>query len=145
VGGGSVTKTDGFGNFTPCSVPAGTTMRYGIEVPFQGRTAAQTGAQFASALEQDFTRAGYRLTASGNAFTTRKGGVRVTLKPLGSVQSGPMASLTVVTDCFNAGNAATGILQHYGGAHSDHYRASQASASPLPTGFPWDSGQSTKG
>ena len=141
VPGDSVIKVGGNGNFVPCSVPAGTTIRYGVEAPFQARTAAGKGTRFARALEQDFSRAGYPLTASaGGTLSARRGSVRVTFKLLGTGSSGPMASLTLVTGCFDAGSAASKILQHYGGATSDQYRDAQAPASPMPTGFPWDSG-----
>jgi hypothetical protein len=143
---GSVTKAGGTGNFVPCSVPAGTTIRYGVEAPFEGRTASETKAQFARALEQDFSHAGIKLGASAaGPLSARKGNIQVTLKPLRSLATGPYASLTVVTSCFDAGSAARRILQRYGGADGDLYRGQQAPASPLPSGFPWDSAQATSG
>lgn len=135
--GDSVIKTDGTGNFVPCTEPAAATIRYGIEVPFSGRTATQSDAEFARAMQQYFARAGYRLKATGNnAMTTHTGNVSVRFTMLRRLKSGPFASLTVESGCFDAGKAASGILQHYGGASGDDYPQSQASASPVPTGFP---------
>ena len=135
--GNSVIKTDGTGNFVPCTEPAGTTIRYGIEVPFSGRTATQTDAEFARAMQQYFARAGYRLKASGdNTLTTNTGNVSVRFTMLRRLKSGPFASLTVESGCFEAGKAASGILQHYGGASGDSYPQSRASPSPVPTGYP---------
>lgn len=135
--GDSVIKTDGTGNFVPCTEPAAATIRYGIEVPFSGRTATQSDAEFARAMQQYFARAGYRLKASGNnAMTTHTGNVSVRFTILRRLKSGPFASLTVESGCFDAGKAASGILQHYGGASGDDYPQSRASASPVPTGFP---------
>jgi hypothetical protein len=135
--GNSVIKTGGTGNFVPCTEPAAATIRYGIEVPFSGRTATQTDAEFARAMQQYFARVGYRLKGSGdNTLTTDAGNVSVRLTMLRRLKTGPFASLTVASGCFDAGKAASGILQHYGGASGDDYPQSRASASPVPTGFP---------
>jgi hypothetical protein len=126
------------GNFVPCTVPAGTTVRYGVGAPFVQRSAKAPEAPFAAAIEAGLRRAGWPVKqATGGGLATRRAGVQVLLKvfpPTGGM--GATASLTVQTGCVNVGNAAQPILSHYGGAEGDDYRQQRPGTSPMPTGFP---------
>lgn len=136
----TVIRTDGFGRFVSCSGSgtASDSLRYGISGAMSALNAKQELTRFTGLVLSKFATAGWTLHSSGqnssgqNVYTASKNGVDSTLRTF-KTNLGPGASLTVEGGCVNAGSAGSAILSAYGGSGADRYRASETSASPIPT------------
>jgi hypothetical protein len=134
--GNGYTKSGADGAFTQCGASSGNSVAYTVHLLVGPRVGGTPPGQFLTALASHLNAVRWHLSQSGGTYrATRNSGAQVELGPPPPSLSETAASAVVKSTCTDVGAAATDIVTAYQN-HSDHYVASQASASPVPTGFP---------
>ncbi|WP_328331776.1 MULTISPECIES: hypothetical protein [unclassified Streptomyces] len=128
-----------FGRFTECTDRnAKNSSMYEIYAPIIEGDKKESDAEFLASLKSKLSAAGWDLRSSGKkAYSSTVHGVTLVIVPLkGEAGQGPRASLWTRSECIPVGNAKKELLHDYGSQSSDKYDPKDASASPVPTGFP---------
>lgn len=100
------------------------------------RDKAATQESLAAVIAEQLDRAGWLLSPSnGLPRSLSKKGIKVALEPPRFTGSSASVQLKVQSKCADVGAAADELKKDYAGG-SDIYKGSQASAAPIPTGFP---------
>jgi hypothetical protein len=134
--GSSVITSGGDGRFNQCGNPAADSVIYAVHMIIAPRNRGSAEEEFLAAIVGRLKRAGWRLLPTGGAYQVTVGsGVQIAVGPSRLDGARTAASVTVTGRCTDAGPAAAPIVTAYQDT-TDQYRAVQAAASPVPTGFP---------
>ncbi|WP_405563278.1 hypothetical protein [Streptomyces sp. NBC_01180] len=127
------------GRFTECTGgDVDKSAMYEIYSPLTEGAQKVGDAEFLASLKNKLSGAGWNLRASGkNAYSAKAHDVTLVLVFLQrEADQGPRFSLWTRSACTPVGNAKKDLLRDYGSQSSDKYDPKDASASPVPTGFP---------
>ncbi|WP_405671023.1 hypothetical protein [Streptomyces sp. NBC_01530] len=129
----------GIGRFGECSGSDGeASVRYRINNSLFDANSNEPGAQFVARLRAKLANSKWKLESKGeNLYAKKIGGVQVKFQLLHQ-PSGHSAIVTLLFEggCISVGKAKSEILDAYKGQASDEYDFSDASAAPIPSGFP---------
>lgn len=129
----------GVGRFGECSGNDGkASVIYQIDNSIFDEDPSETGPQYVAVLRTKLASSGWKLESAGkNVYARKAKGVQVELQLLHQ-SSGQPATVTFLftSGCTSVGKAKAVILDAYKGQASDEYDSSDASAAPVPSGFP---------
>jgi hypothetical protein len=134
--GGEVAKSSGVGTFKQCPGSGPSSIQYSVQAELGAHSAGQTTGGLATLLQGELGRAGWSLKPGSGQLpaSAQKNGIDAKLEP--SPLGGPQILMVVTGSCVNVGPAGSGIVQGYAATPGDRYQQSQATSSPVPTGFP---------
>ncbi|MCX5050281.1 hypothetical protein [Streptomyces sp. NBC_00474] len=139
IGAKMMQGSRGIGRFGECSGSDGkASVRYQINNSLFDENSNEPGTQFVARLRAKLANSKWKLEPKGeNLYAKKIGGAQVKFQLLHQ-PSGHSAIVALLfgSGCISVGKAKSEILDAYKGQASDEYDFSDASAAPIPSGFP---------
>jgi hypothetical protein len=140
IGAQMMQRSRGIGRFGDCSgIDGKASVRYQINNSLLDENSKETGTQYMARLRAKLSSSRWKLEPTKkDVYAKRVKGVQVQFRLLHRSSSGQSALVALLfeSECTNVGKAKGVILDAYDGQASDEYDFSEASAAPIPSGFP---------